>query len=200
MTNRRGGWLRAAALGACVLMGAVFSSQPCVAENRVWTADEILAERKEPRIKKHQRFCSGGVFKPCVCPRDVPTITQYRPAVKECGGRAAIVLSGKYTTIYSVVVRDVLNRDRWPISNFGGCSVYERDELGLNKCSAFKVQKIISLRSNGTDAEIHCLGASGYSSLFRGVRRITAKFSDDPNSSNDPLARWCLAGPDQPLN
>lgn len=167
---------------------------------RVWTIDEVIAERLSPSIKKNPRYCQGGLFKPCVCAKDVPTIVQYRPAVKECGNKAAIILSGKYKDVFSVVVRDRENKDRWPLSGINGCSAFERDTLGLNKCSAFKVQKVIPVENTESDAEVHCLGASGYSTLFKRVSRMTAKLSDVPNSTTDPLARWCLAGPTNPLN
>ncbi len=167
---------------------------------RVWTIDEVMSERLVASIKKKPRYCQGGLFKPCVCPKDVPTIVQYRPAVKECGNKAAIILSGKYKDVFSVVVRDRENKDRWPLSGINGCSAFERDTLGLNKCSAFKVQAVIPVESTDGDAEVHCLGASGYSKLFKRVSRMTAKLSDVPNSTTDPLARWCLAGPTTPLN
>lgn len=169
--------------------------------SRVWTVNEILAERKLVRERRKPRMCRGGAFKPCVCPKDVPSAVQYRPSVQECGGAAAIVLSGpKYMAIYSVVVRDWENKDRWPANGANGCSPYETNVLGLNKCSVFKVQKILAVEDETLDAEIHCLGASGYSSLFGRVSRITAKFKDIPGSNADPLARWCLAGASKPLN
>ena len=168
---------------------------------RVWTAEEILAERDlETPDKKKVRYCQGGAFKPCVCPSYVTKRVQYRPAVKECGGDAAIILSGKYLNAYSAVVRDNQNKDRWPPQGINGCTPYERDTLALNKCSAFKVQKVIGVENETADAEVHCLGGSGYSTLFRNVRRITIKLADIPNSTNDPLARLCLVGPTKPLN
>lgn len=167
---------------------------------RVWTIDEIMSERLAPSIKKKPKYCQGGLFKPCVCAKDVPTVVQYRPAVKECGNKAAVILSGKYKDVFSVVVRDRENKDRWPPAGINGCTPYERDVLALLKCSAFKVQAIIPVENAAGDAEVHCLGASGYSTLFRRVTRMTAKLSDVPNSTNDPLARWCLAGPTKPLN
>ena len=81
-----------------------------------------------------------------------------------------------------------------------GSNEDERDILALNKCSAFKVQKIIPVENADGDAEVHCLGASGYSTLFKRVTRMTAKLSDVPNSTQDPLVRWCLAGPTAALN
>ncbi len=165
----------------------------------VSTLAEALEARKQPTNRK-PKYCQGGRFASCVCSQDVTRFAQYRPALKECGGKAAVILSGKYLGIFSVVVRDSENRDRWPASGFGGCSSYERDILALNRCSAFKVQKRFVVEHEDGDAEVHCLGASGYSTLFKRVVRMTAKLSDVPNSTNDPLARWCLEGPAVPLN
>jgi len=111
-----------------------------------------------------------------------------------------MILSGKYKNVFSIVVRDRENKDRWPPQGINGCSAYERDTLGLNKCSAFKAQKVIDVVDSRGDASVHCLGASGYSVLFKRVTRMTAKLSDVPNSNADPLARWCLAKPTGALN
>lgn len=168
---------------------------------KVWTPEEILAERKlNSKDKKKPKYCQGGAFKPCVCPRDVTKRVQYRPAVSVCGGDAAIILSGSYLSAFSAVVRDGENKDRWPVNGANGCTPYETNVLGLNKCSVFKVQKIVGVEDPEADAEIHCLGASGYSTLFRRVTRITIKISDIPGTNDDPLARLCLAGPTKPLN
>lgn len=167
---------------------------------RVWTINEILAERQQEEPEGTERMCHGSLFKPCVCARDVSNSVQYRPAVKECGGQAAIILSGRYLDVFSVVVRDTQNKDRWPAQGINGCSEFERDTLGLNKCSAFKVQKTLAVSNRNGDAEVHCLGASGYSKLFRNVQRITAKLQDKPNASDDPLERLCLVAPNKPLN
>lgn len=171
------------------------------AQNRVWTADEILAERvlKKPDAKR-LKFCQGGAFKPCVCASKVTKLVQYRPSVKECKNNAALIVSKRYLNAYSLVVRDRENKDRWPPQGINGCTAFERDQLGLNKCSAFKVQKVIGVEHPVADAEIHCLGASGYSGLFRRVSRITIKLKDVPNSNLDPLERLCLVGPTKPLN
>lgn len=179
------------------------AATPAIAQpqsKQVWTIKQILAERQPDHEGEAQRLCQGGLFKPCVCARDVSKSVQYRPAVKECGGKAAIILSGRYLDVFSVVVRDNQNKDRWPVQGINGCTAEERDTLGLNKCSAFKVQKSIGVSDRSGDAEIHCLGASGYSSLFRNVTRITAKLQDLPSSTSDPLERLCLAAPDKPLN
>jgi hypothetical protein len=120
--------------------------------------------------------------------------------VAECNNNAAVILSGKYKNIFSVVVRDTENRDRWPESGFGNCTPYERDVLALNKCSAFKVQEKFRIGAGRKAAMVHCLGASGYSALFRKVVRMTAKLEDVPGSSEDPLVRWCLRRRRLPLN
>ena len=191
------------ALTVAALLGLCFGASVRVAKaqdsNRVWTVEEIMAERQDP-TRNRTRYCNGQIFKPCVCAKDVSNLVQYRPSVKECRNRAAIILSGKYLHVFSVVVRDWLNRDRWPVEGVNNCTPYERDTLGLNKCSVFKVQKIINFSDSEGDAEVHCLGASGYSPLFSKVTRITAKLSDVPDSNQDPLIRWCLAGPTKPLN
>ncbi len=165
-----------------------------------WTIAEILNEREFREIAKKPKYCQGGLFKPCVCAKDVPSIVQYRPVVKECGGKAAIILSGKYKDVFSVVVRDGENKDRWPPQGINGCTAYERDVLALLKCSAFKAQQVLEIDDARGDATVHCLGASGRSALFKRVVRMTAKLADIPNSTADPLARWCLKGPTEPLN
>jgi hypothetical protein len=177
---------------------AVAQSTPVT--RKVWTIAEVLDARQFRTIAKRPKYCQGGLFKPCVCPKDVPSIVQYRPAIAECGGKAGIVLSGKYKDVFSVVVRDRENKDRWPTTGINGCTAYERDVLALNKCSAFKMQKMIEVEDSRGDASVHCLGASGYSTLFKRVVRMTAKLADIPNSTADPLARWCLKGPVEPLN
>jgi hypothetical protein len=166
-----------------------------------WTVEQILSELKPmQKLGRKPKYCQGAFFAPCVCPNDVNRSIQYRPAVTECDGNAAVILSGRYLNSFSAVVRDGENRDRWPREGMNGCSAFERDVLALNKCSAFKAQKVLNVASGSRKAKVHCLGASGYSSLFRGVTRITVKLADSPNSSNDPLARLCLRHPTRALN
>jgi hypothetical protein len=198
--------LGAAALAACSLLLSLGAATPASAQSddtdvkRVWSIEEILSERRQSKATRKPRYCQGGVFKPCVCARDVTPLAQYRPAVRECGGNAAVILSGRYTNVFSVVVRDRENKDRWPVKGANGCTPYETNVLGLSKCSVFKVQRVIGVDNENGDAQVHCLGASGYSPLFARVTRMTAKLSDVPGSNSDPLVRWCLAGPTQPLN
>lgn len=190
---------------SCMVLGVfAFINEPQAQNStpirEVWSIDRIMSERVFRPIKKKPKYCNTGPFKPCVCPADVPSIVQYRPAVKECSGKAAIILSGKYKDVFSVVVRDKENKDRWPVNGINGCTPYETNVLALNKCSAFKAQKVIDVSNDTGDATVHCLGASGYSGLFKRVRRMTAKIADVPGSTTDPLARWCLKGPAAPLN
>lgn len=165
------------------------------------TISQVIRDRNAlPKHDKRIKYCQGERFKPCVCASQVTYAMQYRPSLKECSNKAAIILSGKYLNIFSVVVRDKDNRDRWPTSGYGDCSAYERDVLGLNKCSAFKMQKKIKVRNRRGNAVVYCLGAPGESKLFARVSRVTIKLKDIPNSSNDPIDRLCLFGPKEKLN
>jgi hypothetical protein len=196
----------AAILSTALLFSAALSgtclaqSAPTSNSRRIWSVSEILNERQFLAISKKPKYCGGRLFKPCVCAADVPSVVQYRPQVRECGRKAAIILSGRYKDVFSVVVRDWENKDRWPVEGINGCTAYERDVLALHRCSAFKAQKVLQVNDTRGDATVHCLGASGRSRLFRRVVRMTAKLSDIPNSTADPLARWCLKGPTEPLN
>jgi hypothetical protein len=168
---------------------------------RIWSMSEVFNEAQRPAPKK-VRYCNGGRFKPCVCWNNVSRDMRYRPALKECGGKAAIILSGKYVSTFSAVVRDNDNRDRWPSSGFNGCSASLANSANPPaSCSAFKAQNKLFIESpTGRGAKIHCLGATGYSSLFKRVSRVTVKLADKPGSSDDPLVRWCLRSPSEPLN
>lgn len=168
---------------------------------RTWTVDEIIAEPRTGGFGGAPE-CGGEFgFKRCTCPENVRSSIRYRPSVLECNGNAAVILYDQYIDIFSVVVRDTQNRDRWPEagSGFGGCNFsLANSESPPNRCSAFKVQDMFTI-ANGT-AVVHCFGASGYSSIFSDAARITFKLADVPNSNDDPLERHCLYSGDQPLN
>jgi hypothetical protein len=194
------------AIAATIFIGTVTASAQTTTTKRVWTIDEILAERQTPVEIKSPRMCHGNRFKPCVCAPDVTKLVQYRPSIAQCGKKAGIVMSGdRYIKAFSVVVRDRDNRDRWPLNfpttgtGWGGCTLAQA-KAGLAKCSAFKVQKIIKIDNENGDAEIHCLGESGYHPLMKGISRMTVKLKDVPGSHEDPLERLCLYGPTTPLN
>jgi hypothetical protein len=195
----------------CVIALGIFiiAAFPCQAQTtstkRVWTVSEILAERQEPVEIENPRMCMGARFKPCVCAADVTKLVQYRPSIAQCGRKAGIVMSGRYLSSFSVVVRDRENRDRWPIRfpvtgrGYGGCTVAEA-KAGLARCSAFKAQKIFRVSNENGDAKVHCLGQSGYAPLMKGISRMTIKLDDIPGSSADPLERLCLKNATTPLN
>ena len=133
--------------------------------------------------------CNESVFKPCICPATVPEDIKFRPRLAACGGKAAVILENDWASSYSVVLRDRLNRDRYPSSGYNGCSASEAGgEAPPNKCSAFKVQK--KIRSDGK--VIHCFGNRGSDKILTKATRLTIKLEDVPGSSSDPLARICL--------
>lgn len=133
--------------------------------------------------------CNESVFKPCVCPAIVPEEVKFRSRLAACGGKAAVILEGEWAGAYSVVLRDRLNRDRYPSSGYNGCSAEEAGgEAPPNKCSAFKVQKKIK----SAKKVIHCFGNRGTDKILAKASRITVKLKDVPGSSTDPLARICL--------
>ena len=165
------------------------------------TVASVLAARTYPdTAPSTPKYCQGGRFQPCVCASDVTKVVQYRPSVKECNGNAAIILSGRYANSFSVVVRDTENRDRWPATGANGCTPAQVNK-GEGRCSVFKVQgkRHAFLASTGGTATVNCLGASGYSPLFRNVVRMTIKVNAVAGGGA-PVDRLCLAGPTNPLN
>jgi len=151
--------------------------------------------------------CNEGRFTPVICAKDVPTTIKYRPAYASCGGRAAALLSGPYLNAFSVVLRDRENRDRWPecpraTGNYGGCSFYQCNTLGLNRCSAFKCQNILREGQGARAQKVCCFGAPGNSGVLAGASRLTIKVRDLPGSNRDPLLRIALKGfsPKKALN
>lgn len=178
---------------------------------KVWTVKEILAERKSPATSNGKATCNNAgadattKIEKCVCPADVTSLVQYRPSIAQCGKKAGLVVSGRYIKMFSAVVRDTEDRDRWPANGVKGCSKAQV-AAGLGKCSVFKIQKTIGVDDASGDAEVHCFGASGYSPLFKNVVRITIKppkgsaASQSVHSEASKLERLCLYGPTLPLN
>lgn len=133
--------------------------------------------------------CNESVFKPCIYPASVPEEIKFRTRLAACGGKAAVILEGAWAGSYSVVLRDRLNRNRYPSFGYNGCSKeLAGGESPPNKCSAFKVQK--KIRSKGK--VIHCFGNKGSDKILAKASRLTIKLKDIPGSSTDPLARVCL--------
>lgn len=91
---------------------------------RIWTVAEILAEPATGGAGGSPS-CGGEFgFRRCICPEEVPSYVRYRPAVLECNGNAAAILSGRLNNAFSVVVRDTQNRDRWPAAGSGFGAVH----------------------------------------------------------------------------
>ena len=153
-------------------------------------AQRALHARKIP-----QATCKefpSSIFQPCICDFKVPKTIKYRPSLNECGGDAAAILGGQFGNSYSVGLRDNQNRDRWPASGYQGCSAAEV-EAGLNKCSAFKCQKVIRRKdSRGRNEQVCCFGERGSSPIMAAASRMTIKLRDIPSATNDPLVRVCL--------
>jgi hypothetical protein len=197
------------ALSLCGTL-SVPTTSDAQATKKVWTIAEILEERSDEVTKNKAPACNNPgapattTIPKCVCPNEVTTLVQYRPSIQQCGKNAGIIVSGRYIKMFSAVVRDKQDRDRWPAKGVNGCS-RSQVAAGLGKCSVFKVQKIIAVDNAGGDAEVHCLGASGYSTLFRDVARITIKPPREAASTQVhpeavKLERLCLNGPDLALN
>lgn len=190
----------------CVSLFCVLMSLTCsISYAQTTTIAKILAERdtttKDP---KKPSYCSGGVFKPCVCWPDVTKRVMYRPSVRECSGNAAIILSGSYAGAFSTVLRTGENADRIPIpskATVNGCSQELASSVAPpNRCSLFKAQKVIKVEDDRGDASVHCMGTRGTSVYGRMARRITIKLADSPNDTNDPIVRVCLRSPLKGLN
>jgi len=131
--------------------------------------------------------CNESVFKPCICASQSDVRIKFREALPKCGNRAAVILEGSYKSAFSVVLRDRLNRDRVIPPGFSHtCSSYEINVLGLNRCSAYKAQRVIRKPTSTT----FCFGLRG--KQMAKATRITIKLKDDPNGSNDVLIRQCL--------
>jgi hypothetical protein len=87
------------------------------------------------------------------CSKNVPTTIKYRPTTAACGGKATILLSGKYLRAFSVVFKKVDHGDRLgnACPNAG--------------CSPFKAQR----QSTKNGVRTICFGASGFSKVFNGT-------------------------------
>ncbi len=101
------------------------------------------------------------------CNPVVPETVKYRPRHAECGGKAAVLLSGNYLNAFSVVVKKVDHNDRLA-NNCPDAS-----------CSPFKSQK--QFTKNGV--RTICFGASGMSPVFNG-------YDPDYGYSTSFVVRW----------
>jgi hypothetical protein len=202
-------------VGLVALVGATafasyFPATEAIADDGVDGQYQTLAAKKRPYKGPKDTFdlngdgkvdlavptaqCNESVFMPAICWEDVPRDIKYRPRYESCGGDAAILLGGKFSSSYSVVLRDRANRDRFPPcvsngANYNGCSFNECDTLGLNRCSAWKCQRTLNERIGRKRFKVCCLGDSGDSAVMSKTTRLTIKLRDVPGSNTDPLIR-----------
>ena len=173
-------FFRFAALFASLLMSGVTSN--AVAQNRT-----VLPENCR----------CGATARRAVCPQDVPSDVIYRPAAALCGGKAMVILRGPFFNSFSVVVRDNQNRDRWPVSGYGGCSFnLANSKSPPKRCSAFKASSDRRLTLNGIPSRVFCFPEKGTSRLWNDVRRITIKLENSAAS----IRRLCIGKATLPLN
>ena len=128
------------------------------------------------------------------CSNSYPKELVYLPKVSQCGGTAAVAVWGKLYNSFSIVVRDCNNNDRDP------CHKNETS-CGTNQSSPFKAQKILtarlSYRKKSYQAKVHCLKESGFSEVYKLVRRLTVKITNPVRSSKD-LLKLCLSSRTKP--
>lgn len=161
-----------------------------------------------PTLPAECKEFPGSIFKPCTCVEDIPKQIKYRPSLPECDGDAAAILIGPWASIYSIVLRDSQNRDRWPLpgSGYGGCSFeLANSDDPPKRCSAFKAARVLRKRKSSISKRpqrIFCFGEPGTSNILEPATRMTIKIRDIPGSNLDPIVRLCLPDfdPDKPLN
>jgi hypothetical protein len=159
----------------------------------------IASNSSFAQVNPPERCRCGRTGRRAVCPKDVPRSVLYRPSFVACGNKAAIILRGDFLESFSVVLRDSLNRDRWPAagSGYGGCSQALADSAAPPRsCSAFKASSEYTDIVGGRMSRVICFPESGDSPLYSDVRRMTIKVT---NSAAD-LRRFCLNGPTNRLN
>lgn len=153
----------------------------------------------QTRLNPSENCRCGRTFRKAVCPQDVPEEVSYRPNYAACGNKAAILMRGAYLKSFSVVVRDSLNRDRFPLpgSGYGSCSKQLASSVAPPKrCSAFKAASETIAEIEGVPTRVVCFPESGRSKIFRDVRRLTIKVKN----SAATIRRFCLNGPRVDLN
>lgn len=123
------------------------------------------------------------------CTPKFPKEVSYIPELAQCGGKAAIILSGRLRNSFSVVVRACDNGDRDPCYK-------NADSCGTNQSSPFKVQRSIfaTVMSDGEEvpARIHCLKEKGTSTVYRMVRRLTIKRVNPVRNPSTDVLKICL--------
>ena len=168
-----------------------------------WTpSTELFAQR---RAKRPVPRCHGKKIEPCVCWQEVPKSIVYLPSDKRCGKstypgdtdnyNASIALRGEFRNTFSVVVRNGRDEDRSPYE--ASLCTLAQFNSGLSQCSRWKPWSVTYRKG----AQLSCLGASGYSKVFKGIQRMTLKVSDFPDEhGNKDVRSMCLQKPNMPLN
>ena len=123
------------------------------------------------------------------CSRSFPKELSYYPTMSQCGGKAALIVTGRLKDSFSLVVRACDNGDRDPcFTSIHSC--------GTNASSPFKVQKtieaIVDKDGEQVPAKIHCLKEPGTSQVYRMVRRITIKRVNPVRNPSTDVLRICL--------
>lgn len=165
---------------------------------------ELFAQRSL-RAKRPVPRCHGKKTEPCVCWQQVPKTIVYLPSDERCGRstypgdaenfNASISLRGAFRNTFSVVVRNGRDQDRSPYER-ALCTRSQYDS-GLSRCSRWKPWSVFYRKG----AQVSCLGASGYSKVFKGIQRMTLKVSDIPDKHGKKDVRaMCLQRPNLPLN
>ncbi len=101
-----------------------------------------------------------------------PTTVQYRPELEECGGNAAVILSGSFQGAFSVQLRLPDGGDRLD------------EDCALANCTPYKVQRYI----DGAGTKTACFGAPGNANVMNNVHHTSIKMAGD---DSDP-DRFCI--------
>lgn len=105
---------------------------------------------------------------------------QYRPKLRACRNKAAIIASGNKKNFFSAQLRKADGSDRL------------NPKCERNDCSPYKIQKTIKASS----AKTVCFGAAGNATVMKVVKYATIKRSV---TDHNPLT-FCLLDPKQPQN
>lgn len=155
----------------------------------IFSAGLAFAESTSPNALDNWVNQSASMYfkQQAACTDSMPKLTapgggvSWHVSVAQCGGAAAIVTTGRFSTFYSWVARNGGGADRIPNQN---CEV--------NSCSVAKVQRTYTGVLGKLKVRVWCLGTSGRSALGQTFRRITGK---QPAVTRDPardIVRYCI--------
>jgi hypothetical protein len=161
----------------------------------IGTLSSLVEAQSIPNLP--EKCSCGQTARFAVCADQVPDDVVYRPSFSGCSGKAAVILKGQFTNSFSVVLRDSQNRDRFPVSGYGGCSFSLANSVSPPKrCSAFKASREYFSQINGESVRVVCFPERGNSSLYKDVRRVTIKVKNSAAS----LRRYCIGKAVNSLN